>query len=252
MIFRLAILFISASLCFALGSFAAAEEIDPMRELRKRENCSQAKEVFYRSKTLKSPISESSVYFDIVLRRPFGNQIIQGDGQEICFGSVETPISNLMEVGEATKSVFTSDSTDYYYVFSPKSFSADGRYLINEYYADYSGESGLGISILTVDSMSEYSDLEINYCSLSRDYQYTASHVTFKGFLSGFQFVVECQDAYADSENESDLWYEAIDLKTKDVRKIPDRNLTLLQNLKSYGVVVSKDEILKIQTFPSP
>ncbi len=83
-----------------------AEEVDPMAELRKSEKCSQTKEDFYRSQTLKSPASESSVYFDTVLRRSVDNQVPQGNGQQICLGSGKTPRSNLMEAESVKRLVY--------------------------------------------------------------------------------------------------------------------------------------------------
>lgn len=250
MALRFLICFFSASAFLVLGDFAVAEGMDPMAENRKSEQCFKTKEVFYRSQTLKSPISESSVYFDTVLRRIRGGKVPQGNGEEVCLEGGGTPRSHLLEATGGTRIVYKNDPLDYFYVLSPKSFSADGRYLVSEYSADYSGDGGIGIAIFSVDSKYAAVDSEIKYCRQSDDSQYPASHITFKGFLSASQFIIECHAVYGAALDGPDLWHEIIDLQKREVKKISSQNLTLLRNLKSYGAVISESQILKVQIFP--
>ncbi|PZD74717.1 hypothetical protein C1752_00865 [Acaryochloris thomasi RCC1774] len=240
----------SAFLPVALSSAAIAENIDPIEVVTSGEHCSKSKEVFYRSQELRSPSSEFSVYFNTVLRRTSGSKVLQGNSRELCFGGIDTPISDLIEVEDTTRTVYKRPPGDCHSVISPKSFSADGRYLVSEYYANCSGDGETGISIFAVDTNYSPIDLEIEYCRQSESSQYPASHITFKGFISALQFVVECNALYGDSGDGPSLWNETIDLPTRDVRRRLSQELTSPKNLRSYGTVVSEGEIFKVQTFP--
>ena len=199
--------------------------------------CEGATEVNYRSQKLLSPDKQTTVYFEVVLRRivpednPFANL-------DYCWGNIQTPrLEMVIEQGNNTRRIDYGEADRMHAIINPISFSPDSRFVITQHnYAYEGGDPGLNNSI--IDLTSTEPKLSINPCQETDFSEYS-------GFLSDIEVAFSCS-GYGDP-NE---WLESVSLNTLDMNRVTTVPSNPAKLTRTYGDVIEELTVTKTQTFP--
>ncbi|MEO1352834.1 MAG: hypothetical protein AAFW84_29265 [Cyanobacteria bacterium J06635_15] len=200
------------------------------------QRCNRATEVSYQSERLSTTDGGTEVYVEGLLRKIVApnSPLRQGDSAEYCYPDVrETVIRELVINNNGETRRITMDAYDQgYLIYSPRSFSADGRYLVADLQIAYTGgDPGAQITLFDLDNSEVVSTSEV--CQ-NFDFE------NYIGFISPTEFAVHCM-AYGDMIEG----FEVIDVQSGEVRQLSARPTSVTD----YGVVEGELEVTKTQIF---
>jgi hypothetical protein len=202
--------------------------------------CDRATEVSYRSRALVSDSGDRQVYVEGLLRKTVDprSSLRQSDTDGHCYSdSIETLESKLVveQSGEARRFDIERYGDDTIIVWTPRSFSADGRYLVTDVDVSYSGTGG-GSYIQLFDLQSGAVVTAAAWCdTISGEYSSEYLGITAEG-----EFVVHCAEYGGEREQ-----IEAFNPQTLEIRQLA----SVPAQLTNYGSVASELAVLQVQRF---
>jgi hypothetical protein len=201
--------------------------------------CDRATEVSYRSRILISDDGEKQIYVEGLLRKVVdpGSSLRQADNNGNCHpDSLETLESELVveQAGEVRRFDLESYGDDTIVIWAPRSFSADGRYLITDVEVSYSGTGGG--SYVQLFDLQRGTAVAANWCeAISGEYSSEYLGITAEG-----EFVAHCTE-YGPATEQT----EAFNPQTLEMRQI----FSVPAQLSSYGTLASELTVRQVQRF---
>ncbi len=226
-----------ATLPVGLGQLPSFAQPSPTVNLLEAlgQRCNRATEVSYRSDQLISADGETTVYFEAVLRkivRP-DSTLHRADTDDYCFPDVrETPVRDLVIEHQGEIQRIDTGAYEYGYIlYSPRSFSPDGRYVAIDLQVAFTGGSpGDYVGVFDLEQ-GDY----IPLTAICEQYEFEQT----AGFLDVNTVSVECI-GYGPAES----LFEQFDLTTGEIRTLPDEF-----GSSRYGSVTRPFEVIQTQSF---
>ncbi|MBC6417850.1 MAG: trypsin-like peptidase domain-containing protein [Prochloron sp. SP5CPC1] len=184
-------------------------------------NCRGSDEVSYRSQKLKSPDSQTQVYFEAMWKR-YG-----------CTRAIIRNIKMIIESGDRVKFQHFL-ATDDYNFSNPLSYSPDGMYLIVA--QNWSSGTERWNTFLFMDGRNNYRTLEIQSC------QSAQFGGRFRGFKSPEDAVFECLDP--------ESYWEIVNLPSGKISEFPHNAEVITSEYPSYGSIKERSQILRVEYLP--
>jgi hypothetical protein len=201
--------------------------------------CNRATELSYRSRVLASDDTDTQVYVEGLLRKIVDprSSLRQYDGDG-CYpdslGMLESALVVERE-GEVRRFALERYDEDTIEILTPHSFSADGRYLLAEVRASYSGVGG-GNYVQLFDLQSGAVVASDVWCeAISSEYG-----ADYLGMTAKDEFVVRCT-GYGGERAQ----IEAFNPQTFEMRQLS----SVPAQLSGYGSVESELTVLQVQRF---
>ncbi|MEO0759336.1 MAG: hypothetical protein AAFY78_20965 [Cyanobacteria bacterium J06648_16] len=229
---------IAVTAVLASVSHPALAQVSPTVQMFEMlgQRCNRATEVSYRSERLVSENGERTVYVEGILRkivRP-NSPVRRSDTTDFCFPDVrETPVQTLViEQSGETQRINLGPFDTGYVIYSPRSFSAEGRYLIFDVQVAYiGGDPGAFVGALDLEQ-GEFVPLT-GICDQYDFEQYA-------GLFGDTTVAVECI-SYGDVTSE----FQIFNLATGSLQTLSP-NPFMVEN---FGTVASPFEVTKTQVF---
>jgi hypothetical protein len=202
--------------------------------------CDRATELSYRSHVLTSDDADTQVYVEGLLRKIVDprSSLRQYDGDDNCYPDSLRMIESELVVereGEVRRFALERYEEDTIEVLTPRSFSADGRYLITQVRASYSGAGG-GDYVQLLDLQSGAIVAPNVWCeAISSEYG-----ADYLGMTAEDEFVVSCTE-YGSARAQ----IEAFNPQTFEMRQLS----SVPAQLSGYGSVESELTVLQVQRF---